>query len=202
MEDETGTVEVGTRTDLPSGAHGPGMTDDTPPGEVRDDPSAEDSSADVPNVDGDLTEAREFLQYHIDEHGFLSWLGVRVDEVEPERMVMTIPYDEKLTNSEPGSGDGSDGKNTVNGGVAATLIDSCGGLAVRASLEDPIYSGVATIDLNVSYLRPAKGALTATADVIRIGGTVGVSEVSVVSETDDGEKEVAVGRGSFRIFQP
>lgn len=166
------------------------------------DDATPDEGPEGPPDDGDLTEAREFLQYHIDEHGFLSWLGVTVDEVEPERMVMSVPYDEKLTNSGPGSGDGSDEKNTVNGGVAATLIDTCGGLAVRASLDDPIYAGVATIDLNVSYLRPAKGALTATADVIRIGGTVGVSEVSVVSETDEGEKEVAVGRGSFRIFQP
>jgi|GEM_PF-54686 len=156
----------------------------------------------TPPAEGDLTDARDFLQYHIDEHGFLSWLGVTVDEVEQDRMVMTIPYDEKLTNSGPGSGDGSDGRNTINGGVAATLIDSCGGMAVRASLEDPIYSGVATIDLNVSYLRPAKGDLTATAEVVRIGGTVGVSKVSVVSETDDGEQEVAVGRGSFRIFNP
>lgn len=159
-------------------------------------------TADEASPDGDLRGATEFLQYHIDEHGFLSWLGATVDELEPGRLVMTIPYDEKLTNSGPGSGVDDDERNTINGGVAATLIDTCGGLAVRASLDDPVYAGVATIDLNVSYLRPARGALTATADVIRIGGTVGVSEVSVVSESGDGESEVAVGRGSYRIFDP
>lgn len=151
---------------------------------------------------GNLTGAQEFLQYHLDQHGFLSWLGATVESVEQGQMVMTIPYDEKLTNSGPGSGDGQEEPNTVNGGIAATLIDTCGGLAVRASLDDPIESGVATIDLNVSYLRPAKGDLTATADVVRIGSTVGVSEVTVVSRKDGNEREVAVGRGSFRIFDP
>lgn len=151
-------------------------------------------------TDGDLTGAREFLQYHLDQHGFLSWLGATVEEVEQGRMVVTIPYHEKLTNSGPGSGEAESGRNSVNGGVAATLIDTCGGLAVRASLDDPVESGVATIDLNVSYLRPAKGDLTATADVVRVGSTVGVSEISVVSTDGETETEVAVGRGSFRIF--
>lgn len=151
---------------------------------------------------GELAGAREFLQYHIDEHGFLSWLGTSVESVEQDCMVMSVPYDEKLTNSGPGSGEGDAGRNTVNGGIAATLIDTCGGLAVRASLDDPVDAGVATIDLNVSYLRPARGDLTATADVVRIGSTVGVSEVTVVSREDDADVEVAVGRGSYRIFRP
>lgn len=167
---------------------------------TADDEDASSVEGQAP-ADGDLTGAREFLQYHMDQHGFLSWLGATVEEVEDGRMVMTIPYHEKLTNSGPGSGEEGD-RNTVNGGIAATLIDTCGGLAVRASLDDPVESGVATIDLNVSYLRPAKGDLTATADVVRIGSTVGVSEVSVVSNSGDSEREVAVGRGSFRVFDP
>ena len=167
-------------------------------------PADEDDAAsdrDAPDG-GDLTGAQEFLQYHLDQHGFLSWLGATVESVDEGRMVMTIPYDEKLTNSGPGSGEADDERNTVNGGIAATLIDTCGGLAVRASLDDPLESGVATIDLNVSYLRPAKGDLTATADVVRIGSTVGVSEVTVVSQNGETEREVAVGRGSFRVFDP
>lgn len=164
-----------------------------------EDDAASDQGA---PTDGDLTGAQEFLQYHLDQHGFLSWLGATVESVEQGRMEMTIPYDKKLTNSGPGSGEAEDERNTVNGGIAATLIDTCGGLALHASLDDPIESGVATIDLNVSYLRPAKGDLTATADVVRIGSTVGVSEVMVASRNGENEREVAVGRGSFRIFDP
>lgn len=144
----------------------------------------------------DSEDARAFLQRYIDQHGFLSFLDLQVESLTPGRMVMRVPYDEKLANQNQGNGN-------VHGGIAASLIDTVGGLSVHATLDDPLNSGVATIDLNVSYLRPARGDLVATAEVIRIGGTVGVSTVDVVSTTPDGEEaKVAVGRGSFRIFRP
>ena len=139
-------------------------------------------------------DAAAFVQAYIErEHGYLSWLGTEVETLEPGRAVMTIPYDEKLTNTT--------NPPTVHGGIAATLIDTAGGLAVRTALEEPVGAGVATIDLNVSYLRPARGDLVADASVVRVGSTVGVAEVSVTAEEPDGDtEEVAVGRGSFRIF--
>ncbi|ELY98684.1 thioesterase superfamily protein [Natrialba asiatica DSM 12278] len=81
-------------------------------------------------------------------------------------------------------------------------IDTAGGLALRTELERPVDSSIATINLNVNYLRPATGDLTATANVVRVGGTVGVSEVIVESTTPDGETvEVATGQGSYRVFR-
>lgn len=138
----------------------------------------------------------EFLQSHIDQHGFLSFLGLTVEDLEPGRLRMRVPYDEKLTNTGPGA----DGQ--VHGGVAATIADTAGGLAVRSTLDDPVETGIATIDLNLSYLRPASDDLVCEASVVRTGSTVGVAEMTVESRTPDGKlKEVAVGRGSFRIFQ-
>lgn len=146
--------------------------------------------------DPDVGDPKGFLQAFIDDHGFLSFLDLTVEELEPGYMVMRIPYDRKLTNNGPGEGN-------VHGGIASTLIDTAGGLCVHTALEDPLESSVATIDLNVSYLRPARGDLVGTAEVIRIGGTVGVAQVRVESETPEGDiGEVAVGRGSFRIFRP
>ncbi len=139
-------------------------------------------------------EAVAMLQEYLEnEHTFLSWLGFTVDEFEAGRMVGTIPFDEKLTNpTEPP---------TVQGGVASTLIDVVGGIALRPYLDDPVEDDVATINLNVNYLRPAAGDLTATAEVIRAGSSVGVSYVEVESETPDGrEASVAVGQGAFRLF--
>ncbi|HET7325563.1 MAG TPA: PaaI family thioesterase, partial [Halococcus sp.] len=61
---------------------------------------------------------------------------------------------------------------------------------------------VATINLNVNYLRPAAGDLTATAEVVRAGSSVGVSTVTVESEAPDGEmKAVATGQGAYRLFR-
>ncbi|MFW5905256.1 MAG: PaaI family thioesterase [archaeon] len=143
----------------------------------------------------DSEDARAFLQQYIDQHGYLSFLDLQVESLAPGEMVMRIPYDEKLANQGQGNGN-------VHGGIAASLIDTAGGLSVHASLDDPMQSGVATIDLNVSYLRPARGDLVATAEVVRIGSTVGVATIEVESTVPSGErKNVAVGRGSFRIFQ-
>lgn len=133
-------------------------------------------------------------QFIEQNHGYLSWLGVTVDEFTFDSMTLTIPFDEKLTNpTEPP---------TMHGGIAATLVDTAGGVALRPHLENPLGGGVATINLNVNYLRRAAGDLTARAEVVRTGGTVGISRVTVESDTPDGETQpVAVGQGAYRLFQ-
>lgn len=154
---------------------------------------ADDPSRDMTAFDAD--DAQAFIQSYVDDHGFLSFLDLQVEDVDTGEMTMRIPYHEKLANHGAGRGN-------VHGGIAATIIDTAGGLAVRTSLDNPLEAGVATIDLNVSYLRPARGDLVAEADVVRVGSTVGVAEVEVTSESEDGEEEeVAVGRGSFRVFR-
>jgi len=127
-----------------------------------------------------------------DEHGYLSWLNTSVDVVERGRVVLSIPFDDKLTNS--------DGR-TIHGGVAATLVDTAGGVAQRTAFEDPVGSGVATVNLNANYLRPATGDLRAEATVVRSGGSIGVSDMRVTSATNGDRAEVVVGQGSFRLFR-
>lgn len=141
--------------------------------------------------EGTVAMLQEYLE---NEHDFLSWLEFTVDEFDVGRMVGTIPFDGKLTNpTEPP---------TVQGGVASTLVDVVGGIALRPYLDDPLNDQVATINLNVNYLRPAAGDLTATAEVVRAGGSVGVSYVEVRSETPGGDEEqVAVGTGAYRLFR-
>ena len=142
----------------------------------------------------------DLLQRYIDDHGYLSWLGTRVETMDYGTLVMTIPFDEKLTNTRPGDDDSTPSR--IHGGIAATLIDTTGGIALRPFLDDPMNDTVATINLNVNYLRPAGGDLTATAEVIRAGKSVGVSSVTVESEAPDGEmKPVATGQGAYRLFR-
>ncbi|WP_255169116.1 PaaI family thioesterase [Natrononativus amylolyticus] len=143
---------------------------------------------------------RTLLQGYIDEnHEFLSWLGTTVDHVGQGTMTMSIPYDDKLTNTRP-NGDGR--RPDIHGGVAATLVDTVGGLALRTEFDEPTSGGVATINLNVNYLRPATGDLRATADVVRAGSSVGVSEITVETTTLDGEiVKVATGQGAYRLFR-
>lgn len=142
------------------------------------------------------TEQRAGFESVLEEHGFFSWLGIELDAVEHGRVVFRVPYDEKFANLVPG------GEGNVHGGVAATLIDTASGFALRSTFEDPEAAQLTTTDLNVSYLRPATDDLTVEADVIRAGGSMGVTDATVSSVAPDGEAtDVAVGRTSYRLFR-
>ncbi|WP_255198076.1 PaaI family thioesterase [Halorarius litoreus] len=145
--------------------------------------------------------AAEAVQHYFDtRHEFLSWLGVQVEELAYGRAVMSIPYDRKLTNV-PWAGADANDRPPIQGGIASTLIDTVGGIALRGHLTDPVNDGVATINLNVNYLQQATDDLTATAEVIRAGDTVGVADV-LVESTHDGETvPVAIGQGAYRLFK-
>ena len=154
-----------------------------------------------PDVFDEFDDLESLLQYSLEEdHEFLAWLDTSVDNVGDGTMTMSIPYDEKLTNTRPTAD--PDEPADLHGGVAATLIDTVGGLSLRTAIDDPFETKISTINLNVNYLRPATGDLVATADVIRAGSSVGVSEITVESTTPDGEtKIVAIGQGAYRIFR-
>jgi len=148
---------------------------------------------DVAELDPLSAEAVAHVERRIEEeHGYLSWLNTSVDVVERGRVVLSIPFDDKLTNSDGG---------TIHGGVAATLIDTAGGIVQRTAFEDPLSGEVATVNLNASYLRPATGDLTAEATVVRSGGSIGVSDMTVTSATNGDTADVVVGQGSFRLFR-
>jgi uncharacterized protein (TIGR00369 family) len=148
--------------------------------------------------------AAEIIQRYIDErHSYLSWLGTRIEKIEYGRVVMTVPFDEKLTNKPQEATDvDSESELQIHGGVAATLIDTAGGIAFRPFLDDPFSGDIATVNLNVNYLRPATNDLVATAEVIRAGKTIGVSAITVESKNPDGDtKPVVTGQGAYRIFR-
>ena len=148
---------------------------------------------DIAEMDPLPDEAKTFVQRKLeDEHGYLSWLNTSVEVIERGRVVLSIPFDDKLTNA--------DGR-TIHGGVAATLIDTAGGVVQRTAFEDPLAGGVATVNLNANYLRPATGDLRAEAEIVRSGGSIGVSDMTVTAATNGDSSEVVTGQGSFRLFR-
>lgn len=123
--------------------------------------------------------------------GFLSWLGIEIQEEEAGRAVLGLPHRDELTNP---NGD------TLHGGVIATLIDNAAGTALRTVLKSPATARYATTELNLSYLRPATGDLRAEATVRRRGRSLVVVQVDVDSRSSSGEwKTVAVGRASYYV---
>jgi len=136
--------------------------------------------------------AVELVERRIEEeHGYLSWLNTSVDVVERGRVVLSIPFDDKLTNSDGG---------TIHGAWPRRSSTP----RAESSSAPPSRShsgGVATVNLNANYLRPATGDLRAEATIVRSGGSIGVSDMTVTSSTNGDAAEVVVGQGSFRLFR-
>lgn len=66
---------------------------------------------------------------------------------------------------------------TIHGGVAATLLDSCMGLAVRTLLPKGV--GSTTLEFKISFLRPVtldSGLLRAEGKALMVGRRTGIAE--------------------------
>lgn len=69
----------------------------------------------------------------------------------------------------------------IQGGFLAAMLDDTMGPAVFAHTEGALYT--ATIDMNVTFLRPAKvGRLFGEGQVLQLGKTVGFVEARLMDE--------------------
>ena len=109
-----------------------------------------------------------------------------------ELLVFGLPFDEKFANLASG---------TVHGGVTATVIDTASGFALRSTFDDPAAARLTTTDLNVRYLRPARDDLRVTAEVVRAGGSIGVTRCEATTGHEGERKVVATGGTSYRLFR-
>ena len=132
------------------------------------------------------------LRETLHEHGLFEWLDVDIAELSAGRAVLTVPYDEKFANVSSG---------TMHGGVTATVIDTASGFALRSTMDHPTDASLTTTDLNVRYVRPATSDITVTAEVVRSGRTVGVTEAEVTARHEGEEKVVATGGTTDRLFR-
>lgn len=72
----------------------------------------------------------------------------------------------------------------IQGGFLAAMLDDTMGPAVFAATDGALYT--ATIDMNVSYLKPAKvGALTGEGQVVQLGKTVAFIEARLLDADGD-----------------
>jgi uncharacterized protein (TIGR00369 family) len=81
---------------------------------------------------------------------------------------------------------------TVHGGLAATLLDSCMGLAIQSTLEKGV--GQTTLEFKISLLRPITpetGVIKAEGTVLSRGRRIGTAEGRI---TDDQGRLLAMAR--------
>ncbi len=88
---------------------------------------------------------------------------------------------------------------TVHGGFAATLLDSCMGLAVRSMLDKGFAQ--TTLEFKISFIRPISpqmGLLKAEGNVIACGRRIGTAEGKL---TDKNGRVLAHGTTTCLIFE-
>jgi uncharacterized protein (TIGR00369 family) len=94
-------------------------------------------------------------------------LGYDIVEASPGKVVVTATPTDALLNP----------AGTVHGGFAATLLDSCMGLAVWSATEKGF--GSTTLEFKISFVRPVtpdSGPLRAEGSVLTLGRRVGTAE--------------------------
>jgi uncharacterized protein (TIGR00369 family) len=115
-------------------------------------------------------------------------LGYDITEAESGRVVVTAePKDIHLNPA-----------GTVHGGLAATMLDSCMGLAIQSTLEKGVTS--TTLEFKISFVRPITpqtGRITAEGTVISRGRRVGTAEGRV---TDSKGRLLVHGTTTCLIF--
>src|SRR6202163_2594667 len=88
---------------------------------------------------------------------------------------------------------------TVHGGLAATLLDSCMGLAIQSTLEKGVSQ--TTLEFKISLLRPITprtGPIKAEGTVLSCGRRIGTAEGRI---TDHQGRLLAHGTTTCLIFQ-
>lgn len=83
----------------------------------------------------------------------------------------------------------------THGGAVMTLLDVTMAMAARADLA---HTGVVTIEMKTSFMRPSHGALTARGRLIHRTATLAFTEANVLDEQD---KVCAHATGTFKYIK-
>ena len=119
----------------------------------------------------------------IGDRPFMKWMGIRLDELERDRVVLSLDIEPHMRYIQ----------GMLHGGLTCVLLDTAIGVAAR--LQVPADRAVRTTLLETRYLAPGRGTRASVEGAANlVGGViVGTGTVSI-----DG-REVAAGRGEFAV---
>lgn len=124
--------------------------------------------------------ARRVVDKMMADDAFSQWMGIRVTEIRPGYVVLSMIVRDDMTN----------GFGVTHGGLAYSLADSA--LAFASNGHGRIAMA---LENNISYVRKVSPGdeLTAVAEELSLGKTIGVYQITV---TNQREKQVALFRGT------
>ncbi|MEM8754012.1 MAG: PaaI family thioesterase [Pseudomonadota bacterium] len=116
-------------------------------------------------------------------------IGMEMTPTGDGEVLVTVPYAEKLV------GDAETG--VVHGGVITTILDT--GCGIAAIAKTGKMGGIATLDLRIDYMRPAKPGetLKAACECYRV--TRSVAFARGVAYDADPDDPVATAAGAFML---
>lgn len=112
-------------------------------------------------------------------------LGFQLDALDDGRSQVRLAFQPHLGNT----------RGDVHGGTVAAIVDAAMSQAVRSLVDTAM--GVATMNMNINYLAPARGEITCKGAVIKRGRSIMFTEAEVFGE--DGELACRAS-GSYRIL--
>lgn len=131
---------------------------------------------------------------------FNKMLGLRLDQLEADRVVMDFTMKNELV--------GNYLQGILHGGVVSSVLDMAGGMVVmasvlkkhpNASMEElaSTVSRCSTIDLHINYLNPGKGErFIAKASLTKSGNTISFTHMELFNED---ETLIATANGTYLL---
>jgi len=118
--------------------------------------------------------------------GLADSLGIRVIELSPERVVATMPVDQRTRQP----------FGILHGGASLALAETVASLGATANVDRGEFLAMG-LEINANHLRAkSDGLVTATATPVHIGRTTHVWDVRIMDESD---RLVCVSRCTLAI---
>ena len=114
-------------------------------------------------------------------------LGIKFISVDRGRATLSLPYNVKLI--------GDPNTRVIHGGAVTTLLDQASGLAAMAGFDK--FSAVATLNLSIDYMRPAKPGETIMGQAHCYKATRHVAFVRGVAHDGDPDDPIAISQATF-----
>jgi uncharacterized protein (TIGR00369 family) len=120
------------------------------------------------------------------DNPLLQYLGIELAEAAAGRAVFRIELERRHLNRQ----------GSLQGGVAATLLDAACGYAGLAGADGSVQGNAVTVMLNVAYLRKVSaGRLLATGTVTRAGRSMYFASGELATEAGE---LIATAQGAFK----
>lgn len=122
----------------------------------------------------------------IASRGLADALGIEIVELSPQRVVATMPVDQRTRQP----------FGILHGGASVALAETVASLGATANVEREEFVAVG-LEINANHLRAkSDGVVTATATPVHIGRTTHVWDVRIVDELN---RPVCVSRCTLAI---